>query len=153
MTWRSPSPHVLSVVTAGIIGIGGAQIGAGGASAAPPNARTAAAKPLYVNTIPGGGATVRPRAIAVGNGQCTPYFYRLRWSRWGGATARATGRVTYREPDFDAGESCGSARPIVRQVTVTLSRRATCRGRRFYRVLRSTGTSRSFPLDCGNSQG
>ena len=115
---------------------------------------TAGAAPrVYVNTIPGGGAKSRPSAIAVGNGQCTPYFSGLRWSRWGGASARATGRVTHREPDFDAGESCGSAPDIVRRVTVTLARQSSCRGRKYYRSLKSTGTARVFALDCGNSQG
>lgn len=106
---------------------------------------------VYVNTIPGGGAMSRPMAISVGNGQCTPYFSGLRWSRWGDRTARATGRVTYRQPG--AGESCGSAPDIVRRVTVTLTGRSTCHGRRYYRNLRSTGTQQSFRLDCGRSQG
>lgn len=106
-----------------------------------------AATRVYVNTIQGGAAKIRPGAISVGQGQYTPYFSGPRWSRWGGSTARATGRVTHREPDLEAGESCGSAPDIVQRVTVTLSRRTTCRARKYYRSLKSSATARAFSLD------
>ena len=102
------SRHVLLLFVCAVFGAGAIGWTAGAATRA------------YVNTIPGGGAMSRPATISVGNGQCTPYFSRLRWSSWGGRTARAKGRLTYREPDFDAGESCGSAPDIVRRVTVLL---------------------------------
>jgi len=111
----------------------------------------AATGPVYVNTIPGGGATQRPSAFAGGAGQCSEYYHHLHWVRWGGKTAKATGKVSWREPNFDAGESCGSAPDITHRVTVRLTRRTTCNGRRYY--LRVTTRYGSRDLDCGSSQG
>ena len=114
-------------------------------------AAAANASAVYVNTIPGGGAKQRPSSFSVGNGQCSPYYHALRWTRWGGRSARATGKITWRSPDFSAGESCGSAPDITHKVTVKLSRRTTCNGRRYYR--RVTTRYGSQDVDCGSSQG
>ncbi len=111
----------------------------------------AAASAVYVNTIPGGGAKQRPSFFSVGMGQCSPFYHHLRWTRWGGRSARAIGKISWRDPDFSTGESCATARAISHRVTVKLTRRTTCDGRRYYR--RVTTRYGSQDVDCGSSQG
>lgn len=116
------------------------------------SAPTASTSATYVNAVPGGDAQVRPKTIAVGNGLCSPYFRKLQWRSWGRRVAKAHGIVEFAMPDLSKGESCGSVPLQRRSVTVFLGQRQTCDGRRFYRVLRSSGSSRRFNLDCSRSQ-
>lgn len=98
---------------------------------------------------------VRPRHIACG-AVGAPDFTGLRWTHWGHRTARARGRVTYRDcPGVFAGCSNPSNYHEV-PVRVRVSRIRTCDGHRAYTRLTATlreisGRSNRFHLDLAQS--
>lgn len=96
---------------------------------------------------------VKPKEVVVFCGDAGVFFDRLKWSSFGGVTAKATGRQVRKTCDPD----CASGGVVTRNVRLTFSTLRRCNRRdggrfagRYYRSVRATTAdeSRTYSVPC-----